>query len=126
MKYLWYFLHTVALSAIPMSATQASSDEKTSLDFQAVQRNLLQLTQQLPDEIKKTSAGKTSEQGNPSEVEKSLPAIVPETKAAEAKKFTSYHQRSNSYATNPESDPPRYVRRLSDIGVEAFKDVTWL
>ncbi|HNC42318.1 MAG TPA: alginate export family protein, partial [Nitrosomonas sp.] len=39
---------------------------------------------------------------------------------------TSYHRRSDSYATNPESDPPRYVRRLSDIGVESFKDVTWL
>ena len=82
MKYLWYSLHIVALSAFPFGTTQASSDEKTSVDFQAVQRNLLQLTQQLPDEIKKPSAGKTSEQGNPSEVEKGLPAIVPETKAA--------------------------------------------
>jgi len=125
-KYLWYFLHTVALSAIPMSATQASSDEKTSLDFQAVQRNLLQLVQKSSDEPAKPSTDKSSGQAKPSEVEKSLPAIVPETKAAEAKKFTSYHQRSNSYATNPDSDPPRYVRRLSDIGVEAFKDVTWL
>ncbi|MEK7843155.1 MAG: alginate export family protein, partial [Pseudomonadota bacterium] len=27
---------------------------------------------------------------------------------------------------NPDTDPPRYVRKLSEIGVEAFKDVTWL
>ncbi len=42
------------------------------------------------------------------------------------KQIASYHRRSDSYATNPESDPPRYVRRLSDIGVDAFKDITWL
>src|SRR5689334_15379253 len=45
---------------------------------------------------------------------------------AAAKKSTSYYRRSDSYATNPDTDPPRYVRRLSDIGIEAFKDVTWL
>lgn len=48
------------------------------------------------------------------------------TKGAAAKKPTSYHRRANSYATNPDSDPPRYVRQLSEIGVEAFKNVTWL
>ncbi|MCX7184336.1 MAG: alginate export family protein [Nitrosospira sp.] len=47
-------------------------------------------------------------------------------KGAAAKKPTSYHRRANSYATNPDSDPPRYVRQLSEIGVEAFKNVTWL
>ena len=47
-------------------------------------------------------------------------------KPSENKQPTSYFRRSDSYATNPESDPPRYVRRLSDIGVEAFKDITWL
>lgn len=38
----------------------------------------------------------------------------------------SYHRRSSSYATNPESDPPRYVRKLSDTGIELFKDIHWL
>ena len=126
MKYLWYFLHIVALSAFPIGATQASPNGETSVDFQAVQRNLLQLVQKLSDEPAKPSTDKSSGQSKSTEVEKSLPAIVPEAKAAEAKKPTSYHQRSNSYATNPDSDPPRYVRRLSDIGVEAFKDITWL
>ncbi|MCE7913530.1 MAG: alginate export family protein [Nitrosomonas sp. PRO4] len=58
-----------------------------------------------------------------------LPAIVPESKKdakLDTNKPTSYYRRSDSYATNPESDPPRYVRRLSDIGVEHFKDITWL
>jgi hypothetical protein len=39
---------------------------------------------------------------------------------------TSYYRRADSYATNPESDPPRYVRKLSETGIEAFKDITWL
>ena len=40
--------------------------------------------------------------------------------------ITSYFRPSSSYATQPESDPPRYVRNLSKIGIEAFKDITWL
>lgn len=39
---------------------------------------------------------------------------------------TSYFRRALSYATHPESDPPRYVRKLSDLGIEAFRDITWL
>ena len=54
------------------------------------------------------------------------PAGTPEAKPEEGKKSTSYYRPSNSYATNPESDPPRYVRRLSETGIEAFKDVNWL
>lgn len=42
------------------------------------------------------------------------------------KKSTSYYRPANSYATNPDSDPPRYVRRLSQTGIEAFKDINWL
>lgn len=34
--------------------------------------------------------------------------------------------RANSYATHPESEPPRYVRNLSQTGINAFKDITWL
>ncbi|HMY62604.1 MAG TPA: alginate export family protein, partial [Nitrosomonas sp.] len=58
-------------------------------------------------------------------VESPAPAVAV-AKPQETKPSTSYHRRSDSYATNPESDPPRYVKRLSDIGVEAFKDITWL
>ena len=54
------------------------------------------------------------------------PAGTPEAKPEEGKKSTSYYRPSNSYATNPESDPPRYVRRLSETGIEAFKDINWL
>jgi hypothetical protein len=50
----------------------------------------------------------------------------PGTKSAATPKPVSYHRRSNGYATNPDSDPPRYVRQLSEIGIEAFKNVDWL
>ncbi len=54
------------------------------------------------------------------------PGGTPEAKPEEGKKSTSYYRPSNSYATNPDTDPPRYVRRLSETGIEAFKDINWL
>jgi hypothetical protein len=42
------------------------------------------------------------------------------------KKPVSYFTPSSSYSTQPETDPPRYVRNLSKTGIEAFKDITWL
>ena len=122
MKFLWFFLHIVALSALIANPIQASSDNKSSIDFQAMQRSIVQIAQQVAVDMGKPLLNKPSDQAKPSEQEKSLPAIVPQAN----NQSTSYHQRSNSYATNPDSDPPRYVRRLSDIGVERFKDITWL
>lgn len=122
MKFLWFFLHIVALSTLIASPIQASSDNKSSIDFQAMQRSIVQIAQQVAVDMGKPLLNKPSDQAKPSEQEKSLPAIVPQAN----NQSTSYHQRSNSYATNPDSDPPRYVRRLSDIGVERFKDITWL
>ncbi|MBL8497756.1 alginate export family protein [Nitrosomonas sp. JL21] len=120
MQFLRFLIHIVALSVLTMATANASSDQKTTIDFQAMQQHFVQVAQQMAVDMGKPLGNKPSEQ------EKSLPAIEPEKKVAEVKKPTSYHQRSNSYATNPDSDPPRYVRQLSDIGVEAFKDITWL
>lgn len=120
MKLLWFLLHVAFLSTITIRSTEASSDNKSSIDFQAMQQSIVQLAQQIAVDMGRPLGNKPSEQ------EKSLPAIVPEAKKTEEKKPGSYHQRSNSYATNPDSDPPRYVRQLSDIGIPAFKDVNWL
>lgn len=120
MQFFGFIFRAAVLSALTMAIANASSDQKTTLDFQAMQQNFVQVAQQMAVDMGKPLGNKPSDQ------EKSLPAIEPEKKVAEVKKPTSYHQRSNSYATNPDSDPPRYVRQLSDIGVEAFKDVTWL
>jgi len=128
LKFIWLFLNIIFLSALAVTSAVASSDSKSSVDFQAMQKNIVQLAQQIAVDTGKPLINRSSEQIKPSdqakqpELEKSLPAIVPEAK----KQSTSYHRRSNSYATNPDSDPPRYVRQLSDIGVEAFKDITWL
>lgn len=120
MQFFGFIFRAAVLSALTMAIANASSDQKTTLDFQAMQQNFVQVAQQMAVDMGKPLGNKPSDQ------EKSLPAIEPEKKVAEVKKPTSYHQRSNSYATNPDSDPPRYVRQLSDIGVEAFKDVIWL
>ncbi|MBS0299207.1 MAG: alginate export family protein [Proteobacteria bacterium] len=122
MKFLWYFLHLVALSAVAIGSVSASSEQKATVDFQSTQQNILRLVQQMSDETAKPVINQSPAQIKPSDLEKSLPAIAPKPSAPSA----SYHRRSNSYATNPDSDPPRYVRKLSDIGVEAFKDITWL
>jgi len=39
---------------------------------------------------------------------------------------TDYYKPSLSYATQPETDPPRYVRTLSKTGYDMFKDLYWL
>ncbi|QOJ23001.1 MAG: alginate export family protein [Gammaproteobacteria bacterium] len=128
MKFLWYFLHLVALSAVAIGSVSASSEQKAIVDFQSAQQNILRLVQQMSDETAKPAVNqspaqtKPSDQSKQADLEKSLPAIAPKPSTPSA----SYHRRSNSYATNPDSDPPRYVRKLSDIGVEAFKDITWL
>ena len=122
MKLIWLFLHIVALSTFTVSPTKASSDSKSSVDFQAMQQSIVQAAQQMAVDMGRPLLNKPSDQAKPSELEKSLPTIVPKASSPS----TSYHRRSNSYATNPDSDPPRYVRQLSDIGVEAFKDITWL
>lgn len=128
MKFRWYFLPLTALSALAINSASASSEQKAAVDFQAAQPDILPIAQQVSDETAKPAVNqspaqtKPSDQTKQSDLEKSLPTIVPKPSAPS----TSYHRRSNSYATNPDSDPPRYVRRLSDIGVEAFKDINWL
>ncbi|MGZ0020232.1 alginate export family protein [Nitrosomonas sp. wSCUT-2] len=126
MKFLWFSLSTAAVGLLTAIPAAASSDGKPGIDFQGIQKSIVQLAQQIIAEPGKPSTDKAKE------VEKSLPAIEPQAQkpatapAAAAAQSTSYHRRADSYATNPESDPPRYVRRLSDIGVPAFKDITWL
>ncbi|MDE2389545.1 MAG: alginate export family protein, partial [Betaproteobacteria bacterium] len=112
MKFRWYFLPLTALSALAINPASASSEQKATVDFQATQPDILRIVQQVSDETAKPSIHQPSAQTKPSDLEKSLPAIAPKPSAPSA----SFHRRSNSYATNPDSDPPRYVRRLSDIG----------
>ncbi|WMJ08197.1 alginate export family protein [Nitrosomonas sp. sh817] len=123
MRFLKFSLSIAAVILSTAIPAAASSDGKPALDFQNIQKSIVQLAQQIVAE-----PSKPADQAK--EVEKTLPGIVPQAQkpatAPAAAQSTSFHRRSDSYATNPESDPPRYVRRLSDIGVDAFKDITWL
>ncbi|MDD1630545.1 MAG: hypothetical protein LUQ48_09115, partial [Methylococcaceae bacterium] len=37
-----------------------------------------------------------------------------------------YYRSTKGYRTEPESDPPRYVRNLSKTQFEQFRDIDWL
>lgn len=123
MRLFGLFLKTALLGTPFISSSHAASDQKTSIDFQAMQQSIVQIVQANNADKSTTIDNKTSQDSKSAEVAKSLPTIAP---PANKQATTSYHQRSNSYATNPDSDPPRYVRQLSDIGIERFKDVNWL
>ncbi len=62
--------------------------------------------------------------GTPASSDK--PAASASPKPDVGKKSASYFRPASSYSTQPESDPPRYVRNLSKTGIEGFEDITWL
>ncbi|ALQ52630.1 alginate export family protein [Nitrosomonas ureae] len=118
MKFIWFFLHIVALSAF-IEPIQAASSNPPLIEGGMDKSSVVRIAQTGIADLK-TAADKSVDHS------KSLPAIVPESKSDANKQLASYYRRSDGYATNPESDPPRYVRRLSDIGIPALSDLTWL
>lgn len=146
MKYYWrIILASVAVNILPISSIQAGVNNKQSAEPRLIQQGVRQVAQ-----AGVTGAGKRAIKPasgdfkwaiRPEDKPATPPAPRPDPYsdreydwwdksdaiiAAAAKKPASYRRRSNSYATNPDSDPPRYVRNLSQIGIEAFKDITWL
>ncbi|SDT91833.1 Alginate export [Nitrosomonas ureae] len=117
-KFIWFFLHIVALSAF-IEPIQAASSNPPLIEGGMDKSSVVRIAQTGIADLK-TAADKSVDHS------KSLPAIVPESKSDANKQLASYYRRSDGYATNPESDPPRYVRRLSDIGIPALSDLTWL
>ncbi len=90
MKLLWGFLRIVALSIFTTQSIQASPEEKSGVDFQALQQQVVQVAQQIAVDMGKPLINKSSDQDNkPSKLEEKLPAIVPEKKAPEAAKPAS-------------------------------------
>ncbi len=115
MKYFWIFLHITFLSTLTTSPTEASSGSKLPTESHAIQSNVLRVAQSGVSDPNKLNNKSLEQSVSP-------PAIKP----VENKPSTSYYRRADSYATTPDSDPPRYVRRLSEIGIDAFKDLSWL
>ncbi len=115
MRFLGHWV-LLAMSIALICASPVWAVEGVESDTKAIKSVVFQQSHAVMAESKQVSGNSSTD------TSKSLPAIVPD----KSKLLTSYHRRSDSYATNPESDPPRYVRRLSDIGIDAFKDLTWL
>ncbi len=98
-----------AIVILPVSTGQAAADgpemKETKIERKEIQTD------------KNTAADQSMQSG-------SSAAKEPENKADA--KPASYFKPSSSYGTQPESDPPRYVRTLSKTGIEAFKNIDWL
>lgn len=56
----------------------------------------------------------------------SLDAVAENSEKIEAEKRRNYYVRSKSYSSNPESDPPQYVKQLDKTKIEAFKNINWI
>lgn len=115
MRFLLFQLRIIIVTLLIAGPAIAGSDKMPSPEHVAAQSAVMRVAQQVAIDAARPSSKPVVET-------KPQPAATPDIN----KQITSYHRRSDSYATNPESDPPRYVRRLSDIGVDAFKDITWL
>ena len=38
----------------------------------------------------------------------------------------NYYRRSEEYVSNPETEPPQYVKQLDETGIDAFKKIDWI
>ncbi|MDQ3186753.1 MAG: alginate export family protein, partial [Pseudomonadota bacterium] len=139
MKFYWGITLASAIGLLPLSSVHADVNRTPSGKSLLIQPRAQQIGQAGASAANKKPA-KSADENFKWAIKPAAPPVPrqdlysdreydwweqPATKAA-AKKPTSYHRRADSYATNPDSDPPRYVRNLSQIGIEAFKDITWL
>ncbi len=144
MKYYWRIVLASAISILPIGSIQASVVSGQSGETQAARQGVQQLAQAGASGVNKGVVKPVNDNFKWAIKPGGQPTVPPAsrlelysdreydwweqsaTKVAADKKPASYHRRADSYATNPDTDPPRYVRKLSEIGGEAFKDVTWL
>jgi len=120
-----FYLGTViafALTILPWSGAQAEANTIGTEKFKMTeQENRFVQNGGVPIEEKANPSGASSKSDGKTAAGKTAAAAT-----QEEKKSTGYFRPSSSYSTQPESDPPRYVRTLSKTGIEAFKDLYWL
>lgn len=131
MKYYWRIALAFAISTLPVSSIQAEENNKSTGESWVTLQAAQQLAQAGIFDSDKWSIKSSDNNYKWAIPSSKKPATLDEPAAApaakpEAKKSTSYFKPSSSYSTQPESDPPRYVKNLSKTGIEAFKDITWL
>ncbi|SOD40707.1 alginate export family protein [Nitrosovibrio sp. Nv4] len=116
MKLYWRITLASAIAILPVDLIHA--------DINIRKFEESQMSKQETRIVQRDASSKNAESKVAAQNNKKTEAKTP-AKEAE-KKSTGYFQPSSSYGTQPESDPPRYVRNLSKTGIEAFKDITWL
>ncbi|MEP7370922.1 MAG: alginate export family protein [Nitrosospira sp.] len=131
MKYYWRIALASAISTLPVSSIQAEENNKPTGESWVTRQAAQQLAQAGIFDSDKWSIKSSDNNYKWAIPSSEKPATLDEPVAAlaakpEAKKSTSYFKPSSSYSTQPESDPPRYVKNLSKTGIDAFKDITWL
>ena len=114
MRFYLVIAFSYATAVLPTSTAKADANIGQSEELKMVEQD--KGTAEMSEKGKKAEPGFT-EQNNKREK-------TGVTKAE--KKPVGYFRPASSYSTQPESDPPRYVRNLSQTGIEAFKDITWL
>ncbi|KIO50368.1 alginate export family protein [Nitrosospira sp. NpAV] len=144
MKYYWQIALASAISTSPVSLLQAGESHKPAGESsvrtqqgaqQLAQAGIFDSDKQLiksSDDNYKWAIPLSDgdykwaipSSGNPAASNKSAAPLAATPEAS--KKSASYFKPASSYSTQPESDPPRYVKNLSKTGIEAFKDITWL
>lgn len=134
MKFYWRITLASAIGALPLSSVHADANGARTEKPTVTRQEVRQVTQAGSDNwLIKSSEDAYKWAINPSEdnfkwaiPSSEKPAAQASTKPEAGKKSTSYFKPASSYSTQPESDPPRYVRNLSKTGIDAFKDITWL
>lgn len=143
MEVFWRIAYAFAISALfikPLQADENNEQTGKSGNYGTTSQRMQKMTQAEASTPYKWSIGSpenykwaiqpSSENDKWALPSSDKPETGPDKPAASAKdsgkKPASYFVPSSSYSTQPESDPPRYVRNLSKTGIEAFKDITWL
>lgn len=102
-----------------IASIQAHGSSSQLKDLQGIQMNIARVTQTNQKQTF-TAAIESNERSA------SQPTAQTDATKVETIRKTTYFQRARSYATHPESDPPRYVRNLANTEYEIFKDLDWL
>lgn len=117
MKYHLQIALIFAIGTLPVNAAQANEHNK-QIESVVITGRVSQIAQAEKNDAPSEKKLAINDQAQP-ETKKSLSTEGPA-------QSPSYFKPSSSYGTQPESDPPRYVRTLSKTGIEAFKNIDWL
>lgn len=106
-------------SIIIVSSAEVFPNSEQFAEFKLIQADIPQIVQATETDSSKWAIKLKEQPATES-------AVNPASGNPETSQKTSYFQRARSYSTNPESDPPRYVRNLAKTDIDAFRNINWL